>query len=452
MFSDLEQLRRCTLAFDFGTARTRIHLQGVGVIVDEPSVVALCTRTGRLIAAGSAARALEGRAGSGTEFLRPIHAGTVTDVGMTQRMLRMYLRGSVRGWGWFRSRMVMRRVAACVAHGSGQVALDAVAQVLGGLGARRIVLVDRVYAVAAGCGLDSGRAEGSVVVHCGTVSTHIAMLSLGSVVTAQTVPVGERTFLQVLDQHIRSTHHLVLPQRDLEDVCRLLAAQPSPEEVELCGREPATGAWRTVTVGAAGLRQAARIPMSAIVHALGQVLQVCSPDLVADLMETGLTLTGSSITRLGLDRMITNTTGITVRTPAQPELSIIRGLGRLLDGTPHPEPTSADSDARAHRPTPAQPAPQAPSAAPVAPSRSDTTVQKMPTAAQKDTAGAVTPPRSSPRARTTDPGAPKVRRPCRRTRLKYPSAWDRRSGKRQLRGNNGTGHADTFRRPARYPK
>lgn len=452
MVSDLEQLRCCSLAFDLGTARTRIHLQGSGLIVDEPSVVALCTRTGRLIAAGSAAQALEGRADGRIEILRPICAGTVTDITIAQRMLRMFLHSQMGGW---RSRLLMRRVAVGVPHGSGQVALDAVAQVLRGLGARRVVLVDRVFAVAVGCGLDTGRAEGTMVVHCGTLSTQIAVLALGSVVTAQSVPVGEQSFLTALEQHIRSTHQLALPLRGLEDVCRLLAAQPPPAAVELCGREPVTGAWRTVQAATADLQRTVQIPMGVIVHAVGQVLRATPADLVADLAVTGLTVTGSSTTRLGLDQMLHNATGITTRTPARPELSVIRGLGDLLDGAPRPghTATGTGSDPHAHEHAPEHPARQCPAVCPALPDRSNAQTQSAPVAVQEESAaGADGRLRSGRRARVTDPVVGKVRRPCRRTRLKYPSAWDPRSGRREMRGKNGTGTTDAFRRPARYPK
>ncbi|WKK27288.1 rod shape-determining protein [Streptomyces olivoreticuli] len=449
MSDDLERLRRCHLAFDLGTARTRIYLKGSGVIVDEPSAVALCTRTGRLIAAGSAAQALEGRAPGHIVILRPVYADTVTDIGMAQRMLRMFLRGRVGGW---RSRWLLRRVAVCLPYAPGQVALDACAAVFQGLGARRVVPVDRVFATAVGCGLDTGRAVGAMIVHCGTGSTQIALLSLGSVVTAQTVPVGENTFLQVLDQHIRDIYHLVLPLSGLQDVCRLLAAVPPSGEVELCGRDPATGAWRTVTAGAAGLHRTVGIPMGAVVRAVGQVLRDSPPDLVADLVDTGLTMTGSSITRLGLHQMISTATGITARTPARPELSAIRGLGDLLEGTTHPGHPDTVTGTHPHRPSPARPSHQTPAPRPTAPHRGDVGVQCAPEAVRKGAAPAGTQPRDGPRTRAPGPAAGKVRRPCRRTRLKYPTARDARSGQRQLRGKNGTRNADVFRRPTRYLK
>ncbi|MEU5431699.1 rod shape-determining protein [Streptomyces olivoreticuli] len=379
--------------------------------------------------------------------LRPVYAGTITDIGMAQRMLRMFLRGRVGGW---RSRWLLRRVAVCLPQAPGQVALDACAAVFQGLGAHRVVPVDRMFAVAVGCGLDTGRAVGTMIMHCGTVSTQIAMLSLGSVVTAQTVPVGEKSFLQVLDQYLRDTHHLVLPLSGLQDVCCLLATVPAPGEAELCGRDPATGAWRTVTVGAAGLHRTVRVPMGAVVHAVGQVLRDSPPDLVADLVETGLTMTGSGITRLGLDQMISTATGITARTPARPELSAIRGLGDLLEGTIRPGRPGTGT----RTPSPARPPHQTPAPRPTTPHRSDAGVQCATKAARDGTAPgpAGTQSRDGPRTRTPGPTVGKARRPCRRTRLKYPTARDARSGQRQLRGKNGTRNADVFRRPNRYLK
>ncbi|MGN0118951.1 MAG: rod shape-determining protein, partial [Streptomyces albidoflavus] len=181
MTASLEQLRRCHFAVDLGAARTRVFIKGEGVVVDEPSAAAVNTRTGALIAVGTLAEQMTGRTPGYIRVVRPVKGGTVIDIDMAQRMLRHLLGDKVRRALRRKPRL---RAAACTPHDADPLAQRATVETLVGVGARRVELVDTLIAAAVGCGLPVERPEASMILVCGAATTQIAVLSLGSIVTA----------------------------------------------------------------------------------------------------------------------------------------------------------------------------------------------------------------------------------------------------------------------------
>ena len=238
----LEQLRRCSVAVDIGAARTRVYLRGRGLVVDEPSVAAVDIRTGALIAVGERAETMSGRTPDHIRVARPVAGGAVVDIEMATRMLRHVLVDRL-GRRWLRLAtlrgMPMMRAAVCMPHGSEPIARRAAIETMYGVGARRVELVDTLIAAAVGCGLPVEHPEATMIVVCGAATTQVAVLSLGAIVAAETVPVGGDAIDRAVVQHLRNQHELMLPSQSVRPLHQMLGgpAAAGPATTEVHGRD-----------------------------------------------------------------------------------------------------------------------------------------------------------------------------------------------------------------------
>lgn len=330
----LDQLRRCSVAFDIGAARTRVYLRNTGLVVDEPSVVAVDIRTGALIAVGARAEQMAGRTPEHIRVVRPVSNGTIVDISMAQRMLKHLLGDKLRK-SWRRAPMV--RAAVCMPNGSDPLAQRAATETLFGLGARRVELVDTLISAAVGCGMPVEHPEATMIVVCGAGTTQIAVLSLGSIVAAETVPVGGDAIDHAVVQHLRSQHELMLPSQSVRPLHHVLGTTgPTHDSTEVYGRDVVSGLARTVLVETDGVRHAMRTPLTAVLDAIGTVLRRCPPDLVADLADRGIMLAGGSALMPGLDAMLRQATGIPVTIAERPDVCAVQGLGAMIEGRVRP--------------------------------------------------------------------------------------------------------------------
>ncbi|MGP3968152.1 rod shape-determining protein [Streptomyces sp. 6N223] len=332
MTLSFDHLRRCSLAADLGAARTRVYLKHTGLIVDEPSVVAVNTRNGALIAVGSPAERMAGRTPANIRVVRPINGGTVVDIEMAQRMLRAMVGTKLRR-AWRRRPML--RAATCIPHDADPLARRAALETLIGLGARKVELVDSLVTAAIGCGLPVEQPEATMIVQCGAATTQVAVLSLGSIVAADKVPMGGETIDRALMQHLRNQYELLMPSQAVHQL-QLALAGPVNQTAEVHGRDVATGLARTVRVDPATLRKAVMPPLIALLDAIRAVLHRCPPDLVADLADRGIVLTGGSAVLPGLDATIRENTGMPVSVAEEPGLCAVLGLGALVEGGVRP--------------------------------------------------------------------------------------------------------------------
>ncbi|MFI9308014.1 rod shape-determining protein [Streptomyces triculaminicus] len=330
----LDQLNRCTVAVDLGAARTRVYLKDTGLVVDEPSLAAVNTRTGSLIAVGEMAGGMAGRTPGHIRVVRPISGGTVVDIDMAQRMLRFLVDDKIRR-AWRRKPML--RAAVCLPHDAEPIAQRAAVEVLGALGARKVEMVDTLIAAAVGCGLPVEQPEATMIVVCGAASTQVAVLSLGSIVAAEKVQVGGDAIDYAVVQHLRSEHELMLASKGLHPLhLALFDPMRIGTETEVRGRDVATGLSRTVLVNTAHVREAIHAPLTGVLDAIGRVLRECPPDLVADLAERGVMLAGGSAMLPGLDTMIEQATGMVVRVADNPDTCSVVGLGAMMEGKIRP--------------------------------------------------------------------------------------------------------------------
>jgi len=314
-----------------------VYIKGVGLIVDEPSVAAVNTRTGSLIAVGSLAEQMTGRTPAYIRVARPVSGGTVVDIDMAQRMLRHLLGEKLRRQLRRKPRL---RAAACVPHDADPLAQRAAVETLVGLGARRVQLVDTLIAAAVGCGLPVEQPTATMIMVCGAATTQIAVLSLGSIVTAVRIPIGGEAIDNAVIQHLRQHHALMLPSQSVRPLQLALRGNGltlnGPAVTEIHGRDVATGLARSVQVDTAAVRLAIHTPLTAVLDGLGKVLRDCPPDLVADIAETGIMMVGGSALLPGLDQMLRDATGVPVRIGERPDVCSVLGLGAMLDGTVEP--------------------------------------------------------------------------------------------------------------------
>lgn len=335
MTNPLDHLRRCSVAVDLGSARTRVHIKESGLVVDEPSVVAVNTYSGALIAVGTAAERMDGRTPAHIRILRPICNGTVIDVDMAQRMLRSLIGTTLRRVRLRRGSML--RAAVTVPHNADPLARRAAVETLTGVGMRKVELVDTPTAAGLGCGLPVEQPEATMILVCGATTTQVAVLSLGSIVCAATVALGGDTINQAVVQHLRNHHELMLPNQAVRPLhVALTDNAPAGGTTEVLGRDVVSGLARTVRIDPDDVRAAIQVPLTALLDSIRSVLHRCPPDLVADLAEHGMVLAGGSALLPGLDERLRQNTGMSVHIPENPALSAVNGLAALVEGRVEP--------------------------------------------------------------------------------------------------------------------
>lgn len=335
MTASLDQLRRCTVAVDLGAARTRVYLKNIGLVVDEPSVAAVDCHSGSLVAVGRTALHMTGRTPEHIKVVRPISGGAVVDVEMAQRMLRQLI-GDKLSRAWRRKPVL--RAAMCVPNGSEPMAQRAAIETLTGLGARRVELVDTLIAAAVGCDLPVEYPEATMIVVCGAATTQIAVLSLGSIVAAETIPVGGEVIDRAVVQYLRNQHALMLPNEAVRSLHEMLqtGGGAGPENIEVHGMDAASTLARSVLVDTESVRLAIRPPLNAVLDGIRMVLRRCPPDLVADLADRGIVLAGGGAELPGLDTMLRSTTGMPVSIADNPANCAVLGLGAMVEGRARP--------------------------------------------------------------------------------------------------------------------
>lgn len=259
--------------------------------------------------------------------------GSVVDIEMAQRMLRHLIGEKLRRALRRKPRL---RAAACTPHDADPLAQRAAVETMVGLGARRVELVDTLLAAAVGCGLPVERPEATMILVCGAATTQVAVLSLGSIVTAERIAVGGDAIDHAIVQHLRHRHELMLPSQSVRPLQLALSGNGltphGPTSTEIHGRDVATGLARSVQVDTAAVRDAIHTPLTAVLDGIGKVLRDCPPDLVADLADRGIMMVGGSALLPGLDQMLRDATGMPVHIAERPDVCAILGLGAMLEG------------------------------------------------------------------------------------------------------------------------
>ncbi|MET9858706.1 rod shape-determining protein [Streptomyces smyrnaeus] len=312
------------IGIDLGTANTLVYERGRGVVLDEPSVVAIDTNTGKVLAVGAQARQAVGRTPGSIRATRPLKGGVITDFEATEGMLRYFIRAARDGRGRGRS----PRVVVCVPSGVTGVERRAVLQTASRAGARSVRLIEEPIAAAIGAGLPVHEARGSMVVDIGGGSTEIAIISLGGMVVARSARVAGDALDAAIASWIEREYTIAVGERTSEEIKMSLG---SGEFVPVRGRDKHTGMPKLVQLSPEEIGEAVERPVRSIVAAVQAAFEECPPELYGDIMERGMVLTGGGALLHGLDERLTRETGMPVTVADEPLGCVALGTGRCLE-------------------------------------------------------------------------------------------------------------------------
>lgn len=335
MFKMLRGLFSNDLSIDLGTANTLIYVSGKGIILNEPSVVAIRAGSGgnssrSVVAVGSDAKLMLGRTPGHIEPIRPLKDGVIADFTVTEKMLQHFIT-KVHGSTLFKP---SPRVLVCVPCGSTQVERRAIKESAQGAGARDVYLVEEPMAAAVGAGLPVSDARGSMVLDIGGGTSEIAVISLNGIVYSDSVRIGGDRFDDAIVAYVRRNYGNLIGYATAEKIKHVIGcAYPSEEvvEIEVMGRNLAEGLPRGFTLNSNEILEALQEPLSGIVDAVKIALEQTPPELGSDVAERGMVLTGGGGLLKDLDRLIIEETGLPVLVADDPLTCVARGGGRILE-------------------------------------------------------------------------------------------------------------------------
>ena len=317
------------LAIDLGTANTLIYARGTGIVLDEPSVVAININDGRPVAVGVEAKRMMGRTPNHIKAIRPLKDGVIADFEVCEKMLRYFIQ-KVHASKWSKPRMII-----CVPSGITGVEQRAVQDAAEYAGARKPVhIIEEPMAAAIGADLPVHEPSGNMVVDIGGGTTEVAVISLGGIVTAQSVRVAGDELDDAILQYVKKEYSLAIGDRTAEEIkIQMGSAWPMEEELtaDIRGRDLVSGLPRTIQLTTEHVREALAEPTSAIVDAVKTTLDKTPPELAADIMEDGIMLTGGGALLGGLDQRLSHETGMPIRVADEPLYSVVIGSGRALE-------------------------------------------------------------------------------------------------------------------------
>ncbi len=316
------------MAVDLGTANTLVYVRGRGIVLSEPSVVAIDQRTGEVHAVGVEAKRMLGRTPGTITAIRPLKDGVIADFDVTEQMLRHFIH-KANG-----NRFAHPRVIVCVPSGVTGVEKRAVEEATLSAGARQAYLIEEPMAAAIGAGLPVSDPTGNMIVDIGGGTTEVAVISLGGIVVSQSIRVGGDEMDGAIINHLRKEYKLLIGQQTAEEVkLETGSAWPLEEEVEaeVRGRDMLTGLPKTIVIGSEDIRRALDEPVMQILDAIRGTLDKTPPELAADIMDRGIVLAGGGALLQGLDQRLRGDTHMPVHVAESPLTCVAVGSGRSLE-------------------------------------------------------------------------------------------------------------------------
>jgi len=317
------------IGIDLGTANCLVWLESVGVVMSEPTVVAVATDDGRVVAVGNEAREMLGKTPENITALRPLKDGVIADYEITQAMLR-YLIDHVCG----KSRLFKPEVMICVPAGVTQVERRAVLDATMSAGAKRAYLIDEPLAAAIGAKIPIGAASGSMIIDIGGGSAEAAVISLGGVVVHESVRVGGNKIDESIATYLRRRHNLIIGERMSEEIKLRIgsALVLNPEKtMDVKGRDSISGLPKTITVSSTEITEAISEPLKAIVGAIKGVLEQTPPELSSDIIDKGIVMSGGTSILKNFDKFVTLETGVPAHVAEDPLKCVVYGTGVALE-------------------------------------------------------------------------------------------------------------------------
>ena len=315
------------LGIDLGTANVLVYAEGQGIVLREPSVVAIDKVSGRVLQVGAAARNMLGRTPGNVVAVRPLRQGVISDYEMTEKMLSQFLKKIIR------YSLIKPRVVVCVPSGITEVEERAVIQAAMEAGARRVYLIEEPFAAALGAGLDLSGPNGHMVVDIGGGTTDIAVLSLNDIAVSSSMKIAGDTFDEAIVTYIRRRHGLAIGLTTAEEIkitVGCVTARPEEVSMTVKGRDVKTGLPRDVLITSSEMLELLSRPARLIVDEILNVLELSSPELVADVSKNGIVLTGGGSLIWGMDRVIHDRTEIPCMVADNAESCVALGCGKSL--------------------------------------------------------------------------------------------------------------------------
>ena len=317
------------MAVDLGTANTLVYVRGRGIVLNEPSVVAINQNTGGILAVGLEAKRMIGRTPGNIVAIRPLKDGVIADFDTTERMLRYFIQKVHK-----RRHLAKPRLVVCVPSGITGVEQRAVKDAGYAVGARKVYIIEEPMAAAIGAGLPIHEPTGNMVVDIGGGTTEVAVISLGGIVTAQSIRVGGDEMDQAIITWVKKEYSLLLGERTAEEIKMAIGSAfqtPGEPDAEIRGRDLVSGLPKTIVVSAEEIRRAIDEPVNAIIDAVKSTLDKCPPELSGDIMDRGIVLTGGGAMLRGLDERLRYETGMPIHITEHPLDAVVMGSGKCVE-------------------------------------------------------------------------------------------------------------------------
>ena len=317
------------MGIDLGTANTLVYIKGQGIVVREPSVVAIRDDSKEVLAVGEEAKRMIGRTPGNIVAIRPMKDGVIADFDVTQSMLSYFIQKAAA-----KKVVVSPRIAICVPFGVTEVEKRAIEEAARTAGAKDAFLIEEPMAAAIGAGLRIEEPEGNMVVDIGGGTSEIAIISLGGIVTAKSIRLGGDELDEAIVNYVKKEYSLMIGERTAEDVkIRIGSAYKEGEEMEMeiRGRDLISGLPKTMQISSSEVRDALRDPVNSIVDGIKSTLEKTPPELASDIMENGIMLTGGGALLKGLDKLVKEETGMPVKIAENPLDCVAIGTGKSVE-------------------------------------------------------------------------------------------------------------------------
>ena len=319
------------IGIDLGTASILVYIKGKGVVLKEPSVVAIDRDTNKIKAIGEEARLMIGRTPGNIVAVRPLRQGVISDYTVTEKMLKYFINKAVG-----KKTLRKPRISVCIPSGATEVEKKAVEDATYQAGAREVAIIEEPVAAAIGAGIDIAKACGNMIVDIGGGTSDIAVISLGGTVVSTSIKVAGDDFDEAIIRYVRKKHNLLIGERTAEDIKINIGTaieRPDQKVMEVRGRDLVTGLPKTVRVTSEETRDALKETTSQIVEAVHGVLERTPPELAADVVDRGIVLTGGGSLLGGLEELIEEKTGINTVTAEDPMTAVAIGTGKFVELT-----------------------------------------------------------------------------------------------------------------------
>ncbi len=319
------------IGIDLGTASILVYIKGKGIVLREPSVVAIDRNTNKLLAVGEEARKMLGRTPGNIVAIRPLKDGVISDYDITERMLKYFI-SKIYTNSFIK--LFKPRIMVCVPSGVTEVERRAVVEAAMQAGARRTYLIEEPVAAAIGAGIDISKACGSMIVDIGGGTTDVAVISLGGIVVSLSIKIAGDKFDEAIVRHMRKKHNIMIGERTAEEMkIHIGTAYPRIKEVllDVRGRNLISGLPKTITVTSTEMMHAIEEPVASIVDAVHSVLERTPPELAADISDRGIVMTGGGSLVYGMDKLLQEKTGINVIIAEDAVSCVAQGTGKALE-------------------------------------------------------------------------------------------------------------------------